>query len=417
LIKISILLTFILINILNATTIYDTINDAIKNSYKIKTQEIEIKIKQEYIKKAEANNMPTVDLNLYHKIEKTEFEKLDTVTANSTNYAITLKQNLYNGLYDKNSIEIAKKDLEIEIIELEKITQELIYDAIIAHIQLLNSKNILLITQDTLKKYESLLCIADKKSLYGDKIDQLEVSLRVEETKMRELNLLKDYDLKVANYQKVIGEKAKNLNYNIKFKNYLVKKLSQLNLRKNNSDILQQALQIEKSYYLIEQSNSKFLPTLNLELTAYKTEPLVETKVITDNQYSAQLVVSYNLYNGKRDTIDKEINKLKSLKLITQKHDLIDDISNRYLENYKKFKYSKKSESIINRYIKKTEKKYYTYQKLFQMSSKKTILDMITAISTLANAKENKFQNISDKIISYINLLLLQSKLSKRTLK
>ncbi len=415
--KIFISFIFILTNTLDATTIYDSVSDAVKNSHKLKTQEIEIKIKQEYIKKAKANNMPIVDVNAYHKIEKTEFEKLETTTANSTNYAITLKQNIYNGFYDKNSIEAAKKDLEIEIIELQKVKQEVIYGAIIAHIQLLNSKNILLITQDTIKQYKSLLRIADKKSLYGDKIDQLEVSLRIEETKMRELNLLKDYNLKIGDYQKAVGERAKDLNYNIKFKNYLVKELSQLDFNKINSDILQKALEIQKSYYLIEQSNSKFLPTVNLELTAYKAEPLVQTEVITDNQYSAQVVVSYNLYNGGRDTIDKEINKLKKLKLITQQYDLADDISNSYLENYTKFKYSEKSKHTINRYIKKSKKKYYTYQKIFKMSSQKTILDMITAISTLANAKENKFQNISDKIISYATILLLQSKLSKRILK
>lgn len=407
----------LLTNLLNAATIYESVSNALKNSEKLRIQDIEIKIKQEYLKKAKAQNMPEVDLSAYHKVEKTEFKESDTTTENSTNYAITLKQNIYNGFYDKNSIEVAKKDLEIELIEFQKVEQEVIYSAIVAHIEILNSKNILSITQDTIKKYKFLLRIADKKSLYGDKIDQLEVSLRIEETKMRELELSKDYHIKISNYKKIIGNLPKNLNYKMKFKSDYIKKVSLLNFDKINQDILQKALEIQKSYYLIEQSNSKFLPTIDLEIKAYQAEPLVQTSVTTENQYSAQIIVKYNLYNGGQDSIDKEINKLKKLQLITEQYDMTDDILNRYSENYTKFKYSQKSKHTINRYIKKTQKRYYTYQKLFKMSSQKTILDMITAISTLVAAKEKKFQNISDKIISYTNILLLQSKLSKRILK
>lgn len=408
---------FLLTNLLNATTIYDSVITAIENSHKLKVQDIEIKIKQEYIKRAKANNMPTVNLTAYHKVEKTEFEELDTRTANSTNYAITLKQNIYNGFYDKNSIDIAKKDLEIEIIAFEKLKQEVIYRAILAHIELLTSKNILLITQNTTKKYKSLLHIAESKSIYGDKIDQLEVNLRIEETKMRELTLLQDYNLKVSNYKKVVGVSPKNLNYNINFKENLVKKVSMLDFNKINKDILKKVLEIEKSYYQIEQLNSKFLPTVDLEVKAYKAEPLVQTEVTTENQYSAQIVINYNLYNGGRDNIDKEINKLKKLKLITEQYDLIDDISNRYSENYIKFKYSRKSKKTIEKYIKQNQKRYHTYKKLFKMSSQKGILDMITAISILASSKETKFQNLNNIIISYSNILLLQSKLSTRILR
>ena len=396
---------------LNANSIYKSVKYALDNSDKLKSQNIEIEIKDKYISQAKANNYPTVDLALYKKREKTEFQDREDSINSSTNYSITLKQNLYNGGYDKNTIEMAKRDREIAMVEYQKVAQEVIYEAIQAHINLVETKKILNIYKDMISKYKSLKYIATQKAKYGNEVDGLEVDVKLENAILRYLELQDTYQRQEEIYREKVGISPNRLSSKIKIKKHLIKNISKINFNKINRELLKNAIDIEKSSYAIAQSNANFLPTVDIELKAYKSEPLVETSVITDNQYSGEINVRYNIFNGGKDKIAKEINKLKRLKLVINHQDILKSIKQKYQKSFMQFKYAQKSTYRINRYIKSSKRKYYKYNKLFKLSSQKSILDMTSVIADIASAKERLAKNITSKVMSYVNILLLQSKL------
>jgi len=402
---------------LNANSIYQSVKYALDNSDRLKSQNIEIEIKDKYIAQTKANNYPTVDLNLYKKREKTQFQdRADTINS-STNYSITLKQNIYNGGYDKNSINMAKEDRKIAMVEYQKIAQEVIYGAIEAHINLIETKKILEIYKDMIAKYKSLLHLANQKSKYGNELDRLEIDVKLENAKLRYLELQDRYHSQEEIYRARVGISPSKLSGKINFKKYYIKNINRVNFNKINIDLLKNALEIQKSNYAILQSNANFLPTVDIELKAYKSEPLVQTSVITDNQYSGEINVRYNIFNGGKDKITKEINRLKRLKLVINHQDILKNIKQKYQKNFMQFKYAQKSKSKIKRYIKNAKSKYYKYNKLFKLSSQKSILDMSNAIADLSSAKEKLVRNLTTRVMSYINMLLLQSQLTTKVLR
>jgi len=412
-----ILLILILSIGLNANTIYQSVKYALDNSDKLKSQNIDIEIQDRYIAQAKSANYPTVDLNLYKKREKTEFQNRDDSINSSTNYSITLKQNIYNGGYDKNKIKMAQKDREIAMLEYQKLTQEVIYGAIEAHINLIETQKLLNIYKNMISKYKSFQYMANQKVKYGNEIDKLEVDIKLENAILRYLDLQNTYQRQEEIYREKVGISPYKLNNYIKIKKYLVKDISKINFNKINKDLLNNAINIEKSNYLIAQSNANFLPKIDITLKAYKSEPLVQTDVITDNQYSGEINIRYNLFNGGRDKITKEINRLKKLKLIINHQDILKAIKQKYYKNFLQFKYSQKYTYKIKRYIKNSLKKYNKYNKLFKLSSQKSILDMTGVIADIASAKEKLAKNRTTIIMSYINILLLQSKLTPKVLK
>lgn len=407
------ILTLILLsNILWATSLKQSAKSALRHTHRLKIENINLKIKKRHLSKARANYKPTLNLNLYKLKEKSEFIGKKDVIYDSTNYAVTLSQNLYNGGYDKNNIKMAKVDIDIENVEYKRITQTIIYKATNTHLELFLVKQRLSIQKQLLNQYNKVLKIVKKKSEYGDESELIDIQSRIYNQKLKYQQLKEDYDYKRGKYKIIIGRNPKNLKSYIKVKRKYIKRPSRLKLNVSNQNIIKNILQIQKAEYKIQRDKAKFLPTLDLQIQAYKTEPLAQIGVVTQNQYSAKLNVNYNLYNANRDILDREISRLERLKLIAQKEELKQEITLKYSHYYQKYKYNIKNKKILHRYIRNEQKKYKKYKKMFELSEKKTLLDIIYSLDNLYGAKVLLMENINARLENYINLLFLQSKLT-----
>ena len=408
--KILILLS--LSSFLWATTIKQSVESSLKHTHRLKIENINLKIKKRYVQKAKSNNRPTLNLNLYKLKEKTEFIGKKDAIYDSTNYSLSLNQNLYNGGYDTNNIKMSKIDVEIEKIEYKRVTQTLIYKAINTHLELLLSKRLLALQKRLLNQYNSILEIIKKKSKYGDESALIDIQSRIYNQKLKYQQLKEDYNYKVGKYISIIGRKPKNLKSYIKIQKRYIKNPSKLNLTLSNQNIIKNILEIEKSEYKIKRERAKFLPKVDLQLQAYKSEPLAQLGVITQNQYSVKLNLNYNLYNGNRDRLDREISRLERLKLIEQKEELKREVYLKYLYFYESYKYSIKNKKILYRYIKNENIKYNKDKKIFKLSEKKSLLDIVSSLDKLYIAKSLLLENINSNIKNYISLIFLQSKLT-----
>lgn len=392
-------------------SIVSTMENAIHHSHKLKAQGIALEIYQKHEEKAYANNKPKIDVSIYQSSQKTEFIERPSSINNSTNYTFSIKQNLYNGYYDVHAIEMANTDVAIHSLEYNRVEQIIMYEAVMAHLSVVLSKKILLIQKQLLSEYKALLSIASQKAFYGDANEKMELELRHHQAKLKYLGLQETFELKKFKYKQLTGLKARKLKEDIKIHSSLVTSPQRVDLREANPMLLKNILEIEKAHSQIKRDESKFLPKIDIEIKAYKAEPLAQLSYATQNQYSATLSLNYNLYNGHRDKLDHEINQLQKLKFMLEGEDLNKDILLQYSDFYTKYTYSYKSARTIKRYLYAEKKKYQQYKKIFKLSNAKSLLDLLTSLTNLYYAKELKVTNQHTKMMNYTNLLLLQSKL------
>ncbi len=398
-----------------ATTIHQSAYWSLERTYKLKVQTIERQIKQQYEEYAKSNNYPKVDLNLYKKREKTEFATGDTSIQNSTNYSVTLTQNLYNGGYDSNALKMAKQDSKIAQLEYENIKQKVIYEAINTHMALIVSNELLKMQKELIAHYQALWNIVKKKRDYGDANEQVELQSRLDSAKVKYEQLVADYELKKLKYIELTGRQPTRLQSSLGFRDSLMVHPDRVKLH-NNEELVRNLLEIEKAHYQIAQDRARFLPKIDVELKAYKAEPLAQTAYITENQYSAKINLSYNLYSGGKDKIESEISRLKKLKLMAQRSDTFRDVHLKYADYYLQYRYASNNIANLERFIQGESNRYYRAKKIFTLSQDKSLLDILSALEGLYGAKELKMNNLSNKVLQYANMLLLQSKLSLKAL-
>jgi len=392
-------------------SIVSTIESAIEHTHKLKAKKIDLEIYKKKEEKASAAYKPTVDASVYQVLEQTEFKTRPSTITRSTNYIFSMKQNIYNGHYDTHNINMANTDIAIHSMDYKSIKQTVVYESIMAHLSVLVAKKLLQIQKQLLVQYKSLLTIAENKSLYGDTNEAMELQSRYHQAQLKYLGLQESFELKKFKYTQFTGQSPNDLKPDINIRSSLLIEPQIVDLSQANPQLLKNILEIKKAEYQIERDKSKFLPKLAIELKAYKAEPLAQLTYTTENQYSARLNLSYNLYNGDKDNIDHEINQLEKLKLMVERENLNEDLLAKYTDFYIKYFYANKTTKRIKSYINTEDKKYTQYKKIFQLSSEKTIIDLLLSLTNLYHAKELKLINKHNQMSYYNNLLLLQSKL------
>jgi len=406
------ILFIFLLNPLIASSVSFSVERAIAHAKKLKAQGLEIQIYQKYEATAKANYQPIVNFNVYQKSEKTEFTTRKSSVQNSSNFSLSLKQNIYNGAYDKYNIQMAQKDIALAQMEYEKINQSIIYEALSIHLAVFLAKERLYGQRKLLGEYNTLLKIAEYKAEYGDENEKNELISRKYSASMKKLSLQEDYALKKAQYLEYTGSYVKSLKMDLNMKKNLIPPPSYARLEQSNWDILKNILELSKVKDEINRDKSLFLPKIDLELQAYKAEPLAQLAYATENQYSAKLNLSYNFYNGKRDKLKSEITQLRKLQLLRQGDDIYRDVSLKYSEYYIQYKHSLKTNNLLANYLKTERKKYFQYKKIFKLSGAKSLLDILGVLENIEYLKNMKYANIEKKVMTYTNMLFLQSKLS-----
>ena len=280
---------------------------------------------------------------------------------------------------------------------------------------LIVSSELLKMQKELIAHYQSLWNIVNKKAQYGDANEQVELRSRLDSAKVKHEQLTADYEFKKLKYIELTGRQPTNLQTSLGFKDSLMVHPDRVKLQ-NNEELVRNLLEIEKAHYQIAQDRARFLPKIDLELKAYKAEPLAQAAYITENQYSAKINLSYNLYSGGKDKIESEISRLKKLKLMAQRNDTVRDIRLKYADYYLQYRYASNNIAILERFIQGESNRYYRVKKIFTLSQDKSLLDILGALEGLYGAKELKMNNLSNKVLQYANMLLLQSKLSLKAL-
>ena len=313
------LTAFLAVN-LNALTLDEAVNTALKNNYTIQSKNYDYMESLENVKLNNSNYLPKLDASYgYTNTNKANVGfQSDEATA-----SLKLSYNLFNGFKDLATKESAKYLSLSSQYALNATKQDIVLDTKIAYINYLDKQN-------ALETYKSAYVLFqeqfnDSQNRYNQgliaKNDLLQVQVNMSSAKQ---NVVKAQgDLKVALFQ------LSNILGGINLENETIEKLNEQtlqssvydeNLLENRSEIQALKMNLESIKELEKSAKSGYYPKVDASVSQNKYYDELSKKIENkeDNQNIANVTATWNLYNGGYDSSQSVIYKTKYLSLKSQ---------------------------------------------------------------------------------------------------
>ena len=313
------LTAFFAVNI-NAMTLNEAVDIALKNNFDIQGKKYDYIESLENVKSNKSNFMPKLDLGYsYLNRDDANIGELEEEAGAS----IALSYNLFNGFKDLALTQSSNFLSESSQYSLNAIKQDVVLNTKIAYIDFLDKKNELETYKSALKLFQEQFVDSMNRFEQGliAKNDLLQVQVNTSSAKQ---NVVKAQGaLKVSKY------KLSNILGGIDLTYEVIEDLDEKSLQissfdekllDNRSEI--QALNMNlKSIKELEKSvKSGFLPKVDASISHNKYFDGLSTKNFNEgeeNQNIAKLSASWNLFNGGYDSAQTEIYKTKYLSAIS----------------------------------------------------------------------------------------------------
>lgn len=300
-------------------TLDDMLVEVIKNDPLIKERLHQYESIVNEIDISKAGYLPTVDLSL--RSGKKLVKKWDPNSKDNYHYqeaSLKIVQNIFDGYGTTHATNRDIQRAKAAYYKYIEVAQDKMKNATKAYIDLLKFSNIFKITKENIKVHEKIQQkIAERyKKGYGTRSELERVkgrlSLAISNYVSAKSNF---YDAEIK-FEKSLGRRVDVSTLELpKFNYKLPASLTEaMDLAiKNNPSIIVSFHDIKVAKEAIGYAKKEFYPTLDLELEATRYNNLDGSTNSREEDYSAMLVLNYNLYNGGGD----DANVLKYKKLLT----------------------------------------------------------------------------------------------------
>ena len=388
------ILSIFIINI-NATSLKESIEQVINTNSEIISEHFNKKASRSDIKLQEANYYPSIDFSANLKKEKKEEKREDTSSTPDTNLEgwntnIKLEQILYDGDKTSNNIKQYKyKYNNIKYKSNDKI-ENLVLETIKAYTKLVSYQELIAMDDFKIKVHKKYLQLAkEKEEISGEILDVYLVNSKIKAIIDNSLEQEVNQQKAFSQYKKLTSANLdENICRPIIDDNIIPSTLNEtINIAlKNNNKILAQKEVIKEQRVKIDSQSSNFKPTIKFKAEAdwdndIKLGDNGETKT-----YNIALQSNWNLYNGGKDKITLQREKISMLEqkkiLDTIEENVIADTKGSYSTYYK----IKKRIKNIKSYILDNKAIVDIYNRQLQDGTK-TFLDLLNAEAELFRTK------------------------------
>ncbi len=292
--------------LVSAHTLSDAIQIALEKNPEILSARQGVGIAHEQVDQAEAGWMPTIDLTDDSGVEYKNKEGVAHTRLQKRLTALTLNQPLFDGGSTEAAVERKEQMWHSSIVRLEEVRSGVALKAIEAWYEVYRLQRVIKLVSANLQEHHKLYMQIKQKVDAGgaDKAELLAAEAPWLQAKSTLTQTRGDYQDALATYEAVIGERPTG-----ELKSALAVSESALPasvddavamLHLNNYVLKAAESNIVAARADYEGSKSGLLPTLNLELKWGLKEN--EAGVVgTDQDYSALLKMSYNLFRGGAD--------------------------------------------------------------------------------------------------------------------
>jgi adhesin transport system outer membrane protein len=392
-----------------AITINEAIEDAIIHNPEFRQEVKTFRTRQAEVETAEGRYYPTIDLNAgigYEEVNRPGINNEgDGLTRRET--SIKLTQNLFEGFGTENEVYRQKYRLDSASFTAHAAANTVALKMATAYVNLIREKEILLLAEDNLDTHNSILQQIHKRYKAGIsnqvEVDQAKARLALAQSSLGSTQ--NSYFDAFAKFQRVLGRKPDNALVKPKFTFNLPKTLEQATrtalinhptLRSANADVADARAQYDSS-------NQNYYPTIDLEIEKTFDDNL--SGVEGRNEYlQAMIRLKYNLYNGGRDSDNKE----RTVAEYHRSSEIRNNSRRQVIENLR-FAWNARdfiSEQIEfqNQHIKLTYETLTGYRKQFSLG-RRSLLDLLNTESEHISATRTLINSKADLLIAKYRIL------------
>jgi len=409
---------------LNATTLRDSVEQTINLNPDIISEHYNKKENRMNIENEEGDYFPILDFTTYLENSKIDSnyknntsdtnEKIDGWNAN-----ITLKQILYDGGKTPREVEQSQHQYYNIKYTSNEAVESIILNVTHTYLDLLLNQTLEEFAKFKLKTHNYYLKLAqEKEDISGEILDRLQVQSKInaliDSNLEQEVKKQKSFSA-YENFtqQKISGNICKPI-IDEKLIPHTLEEAIEIAINNDNKIRAQHAL-VQKQKSAISIQKAQFIPVLSLELEADWDHDLSLEEKGQENSYTARIKSTWNFYNGGKDSILLEKEKIAMLKerkildaITNSVKDEIKGAYNTYFQLKKRLENLKKSVEINNQIVD-------VYREQLKEGSR-TFLDLLNAETEVFRTKILLEEQEINSYKEYFNILKSLNKLSDSVL-
>ena len=403
---------------LNGTTLRDSVEDTINTNPEVLQEHFDKTGYRTNIEEQQRDYYPTLDFDGFWEESKTDYNLDDNSKTDGSKdgYTVNLKfeQVLYDGGLTPNEIEQYKHKYDSIKYESRDKVEALVLETVNTYNELVLYQELMALDQFKIKIHEKYLKLAKEKAdISGELLDFYQVKSKINAIMDNYLEQEVNQQSAISNYKRLTGRDIwGNICRPVIDESKIPPKVEDaidLALRKNAQIKAQQAAILEQNARA-RTEDAKFRPTLKLQLQAEFDDDIAEPENGERDIYRARLYSDWNFYNGGKDTVSSQRERIYILKerkkLDSIRNDVIDNIKGSY-KSYEKIKnrIENMKEFIIN-----NQTIVDIYNKQLEDGSR-TFLDLLNAEAELFRTKilllrtEFSLYEIYFNILKSLNIL------------
>ena len=377
---------------LNAVSLKDTVSLVIRNNPSVQSELQNQQGYKKYVDDAQGNYLPTVDLETYLESGKEKLDRRSSTTdgkwtkKDGYNASITFRQYLYDGGITPSQLSQAKhEELSNRYRSFDSI-EKTVLEAVKVYTELVKSDEKLKLTKNMVETNEQNMETAkENEKISGEVLETYQVGSKLHFVADRYVDEEDKKETAMASYERYVGVAPKGRTCRPNLDETKIPKTIEEAVKLtilSNYRILEQIEKIKTQREKIAQAKGEFLPKLNLELKATIDQDLDLAEDGMSENYYGRLNLSWNLFNGNKDKVATEQERI----FLNEQKKNLEDITNEIVAQIKSLygKHQKyKARMIeIEKYVKMNVNIVDVYKDQFQAGTR-TFIDILNAQSEL----------------------------------
>jgi adhesin transport system outer membrane protein len=403
---------------LSATSIKDVVEHTIEKNPKVKSALKNNEANKLFIDEAKGGYYPKLDLTAFVGSQKTKTNPdigLNTEEdVNGGSVQLDLEQLIYDGGRTSGSVEEAKYRFSSAKFANDTVINNVLLESVSSYLNAVKYKDRLAITNNSLEIFSKYYETAVKaEEISGEELEKYQVSSKVHYEKSRFYEEENNYLKAQSFFENSVGTTLDGNICRASIDHSIIPsdlKTLTINVISKNSEILEQVENIKEQRAVLNQKDGNNYPILKFKAQGIYDNDFISNRETT-RVYNAKLELTYNIFNGNKDSSATKREKL----FLVESQQKLDSVTNDILEestsSFNTYMTSKKREVELIKYINDNLKVLEIYKDQLEGGTR-TLIDVLNIERDVFNAQRDLVNIQIDLDNAYYQLLNSQSILS-----
>ncbi len=387
------------------TTLFQSVEQALTYSPQLKALNHDYKAVEHDLNQSYRRYFPSVDLMLGSGMEQHSDSTTrqpgavpsDNDWDSRGDASIRLTQPIYDGGEISQNIAIRSALLDSSDYRVQDLTQRIILDTIVTHLEVYRQRELLILAEKDLKVHQNIFQALSEKeqSGAGNIADVTQTQTRL--SRAQSIMFVNKGQLRgaIANYKRMVGKKPGDLTYTEPLETLPVSLEEALNFAKEkNPELMVYKTNIIESDARVSLSRSSYKPKINIELSSRYHDQL-EGDPSWQNTNDAMLVLRWNLFNGGQDREATRAALERRNQSRSSRDNKLIEIQESMSETWAAYISLQSQKKAYQDAVVSSEKTFDAYLKQFEFS-RRSLIDVL-------NAEKEYFQSARQLVTSSVD--------------